>query len=195
MSTTARPKKLVELLRSTPTRAAAAPAPAAIAPTPKAPPMPIAPKATAPEKPATIAQLRAEFADDPDFVVDAYEQRLTMSAAWSGYTARLRQVRDSLRARAAVAQAQQAYPAAVEQVMRTRGLSRSAAVEVVNREQPALRAAYVDRTTAPGAKPLSPYEVEVKRVKADRKCSMSEAVDIVNRTRPDLRQQYLGRAT
>ena len=196
MSTTTRPK-LIDLVRemhaskaaaraSSPTPATTTSPPSAKAPAPAAP-------AIDPNKPATPAMLREAFADDPEFVADAYERRLSMGAAWGEYTRKLRQVRDTLRARAAHAQAQQQYPAAVEQVMRARGLSRAQAVEAVNTEQPELRAAYLGRASAASPAPLTPYECEVQRVKRDRKCSMAEAVNIVNSTRPDLRAAYLNR--
>ena len=177
MSTTTSRPKVIDQLRPN----NASKAPAAAAPTP------------APEGPATVPQLREAFGEDPEFMADAIENRLTLTAAWQSYTAKLRQIRDDLRARAALAQARAAYPAAVDRVMKERGVSRPEATTIVNREQPELRAAYVGMTAAPSPVPLTLYEREVQRVKRDRKCSMAEAVNIVNSTRPDLRAAYLNR--
>lgn len=116
---------------------------------------------------ATIAELRAAFPADADFVFKAHDAGWTVAQAKAAHdmVAAVRQENAVLKANSAALAA-----AATGGVAPVGG---------------------APRTEAPGAQPggVTEYQAAVEKCAADNKIPMAEAVTRINRERPDLRKQ------
>lgn len=119
------------------------------------------------QRPATLAELRAKYADDPAFALDAGEKALTMVEAEAAYAVVLRKQLQAAKTHTAFSplggsvarkgvgaeptgDPMSDYSAAVAEKMKL-GMDRGAAIRAVNKSNPDLHRSYLEATN-PGRK-------------------------------------------